>query len=190
MCIGLPRWLSGKESACQAGDAGWIPGLERFPWRRKWQPILVFFLPWKPHGQRSLAGYSPWGHQRVGHDLVTKRQQQIHVCECRKNTPVSAGRLCDGCGYVVYSVSRVLFAAHLCVHWALHKKCVVWFLASRDLQSRKDSFVCVWIGGICNVVKEKWPGIRGGIRDEVYLDLGMEDEKGWEYWSVSQWASM
>ena len=96
MCIGLPWWLSGKESACQAGDAGWIPGLGRFPWRRKWQPILVFFLPWKPHGQRSLAGYSPWGHQRVRHDLVTKRQQQIHVCECRKNTPVSAGRLCDG----------------------------------------------------------------------------------------------
>ena len=28
------------------------------------------FLCGKPHGQRSLAGYSPWGH-RVGHDLAT-----------------------------------------------------------------------------------------------------------------------
>ena len=28
------------------------------PWRRKWQPALVF-LPGKLHGQRSLAGYSP-----------------------------------------------------------------------------------------------------------------------------------
>ena len=28
------------------------------------------------HGQRSLVGYSPWGHKRVGHkDLVTKQQQ-------------------------------------------------------------------------------------------------------------------
>ena len=31
-------------------------------WRRKWQPIPVF-LPGKFHGQRSLAGYSPWGHK-------------------------------------------------------------------------------------------------------------------------------
>ena len=29
-------------------------------WRRKWQATPVF-LPGKPHGQRSLAGYSPWG---------------------------------------------------------------------------------------------------------------------------------
>ena len=37
-------------------------------------------LPRKSHGQRSLAGYSPWGHKRVGHDLATKQQklQRIH----------------------------------------------------------------------------------------------------------------
>ena len=29
-------------------------------WRRKWQPTPVF-LPGDSHGQRSLAGYSPWG---------------------------------------------------------------------------------------------------------------------------------
>ena len=29
------------------------------PWRREWQPTPVFF-PGKSHGQRSLAGYSPW----------------------------------------------------------------------------------------------------------------------------------
>ena len=34
------------------------------PWRRKWQFIPVF-LPGKSHGQRSLAGYSPWGARRV-----------------------------------------------------------------------------------------------------------------------------
>ena len=44
---------------------------EKIPWRRKWQPTPVF-LPGKSHGQRSLAGYSPWGHRRVAHDLVTK----------------------------------------------------------------------------------------------------------------------
>ena len=29
--IGFPRWLKGKESACQAGDMGLIPGSERSP---------------------------------------------------------------------------------------------------------------------------------------------------------------
>ena len=35
------------------------------------QPTLVF-LPRESHGQRSLAGYSPWDHKRVGHDWATK----------------------------------------------------------------------------------------------------------------------
>ena len=29
--MGLPRWLSGKESACHAGDVGSIPGSGRLP---------------------------------------------------------------------------------------------------------------------------------------------------------------
>ena len=32
------------------------------PWRREWLPIPVF-LPEEFHGQRSLAGYRPWGHK-------------------------------------------------------------------------------------------------------------------------------
>ena len=44
------------------GDSGLTPGSGRFPWRRKWQPPPVF-LPRKFHGQRSLAGYSPWDHK-------------------------------------------------------------------------------------------------------------------------------
>ena len=40
------------------------------PWSWKWQPIPIF-VPGKSHGQRSLAGYSPWGHKRARHDSVT-----------------------------------------------------------------------------------------------------------------------
>ena len=51
------------------------PRVGKIPWRRKWQPTLIF-LPEKFHGQRSLEGYSPWGHKRVGCDLVTKQARK------------------------------------------------------------------------------------------------------------------
>jgi len=51
-----------KNPPADAGDVGLIPELGIFPWRRKWQPTPVF-LPRKFHGQRNLAGYSPWGHK-------------------------------------------------------------------------------------------------------------------------------
>ena len=59
---GLPKWLSGKESACQA--EGFDPLVGKIPWRRKWQ-LTPVSLPGKPHGWRSLAGYSPWGRKEL-----------------------------------------------------------------------------------------------------------------------------
>ena len=44
-------------NAGDAIDASLIPGSERFPWRKKWQPTPVF-LPGKCHGQRSMVGHS------------------------------------------------------------------------------------------------------------------------------------
>ena len=41
---------------------GFDPWVRKIPWRRKWQPMPVS-LPGKSHGQRSLVGYSPWGHK-------------------------------------------------------------------------------------------------------------------------------
>ena len=78
LSYGLPRWLSGKESTCNAGDVGWIPWSGRFPWRRKGQPTPLF-LPGKSHGQKSLACYSPWCCKRVGHDLPAKKQQLMGI---------------------------------------------------------------------------------------------------------------
>ena len=41
----------------------WVPSLGwGDPWRRARQPTPVF-LPGESHGQRSLVGYSPWGHK-------------------------------------------------------------------------------------------------------------------------------
>ncbi|KAJ1063485.1 hypothetical protein K5549_021582, partial [Capra hircus] len=41
---------------------GFDPWVRKIPWRRAWQPTLLF-LPGEFHGQRSLVGYSPWGHK-------------------------------------------------------------------------------------------------------------------------------
>ena len=64
--LGLPRWLSGKESICHCRRCGFDTWLRKIPWRRKWQSPPAF-LPGKSHGQGSLAGC-----KRVGHDLATK----------------------------------------------------------------------------------------------------------------------
>ena len=52
----------GKESAYNAGDSGLIPGLGRAPGERNGNP-LQYSLPGEFHRQRSLDGYSPWGHK-------------------------------------------------------------------------------------------------------------------------------
>ena len=59
--LGFPG-SDGKVSTSKAREPDLLPGLERLPWRRKWQPTPVF-LPGKSHGQRSLVGYSPWGRK-------------------------------------------------------------------------------------------------------------------------------
>ena len=49
----------------------------KIPWRRKWQPPPVF-LPGKPHGQRSLEGYNPWGHKESDMTEQISRHSDTH----------------------------------------------------------------------------------------------------------------
>ena len=53
-----------KESAWQCRRCRLDPWVGKIPWRRQWQPTLIF-LPGESHEQRSLAGYSPWGHKEL-----------------------------------------------------------------------------------------------------------------------------
>ena len=62
--IKLVAFPGGSESACNAGDPGW---------RREWLAAPVFLLR-ESHGQRSLVGYSPWGHKESG---MTERLTQL-----------------------------------------------------------------------------------------------------------------
>jgi len=59
--LGFPGGVSGKKPASQCRRHKRLrfdPWVGKIPWRRAWQPTLVF-LPEESHGQRSLAGYSP-----------------------------------------------------------------------------------------------------------------------------------
>ena len=51
------------------------------PWMRssEWQPTPVF-LPRKSHRERTLVGYSPWGLERVRHDLANKQKTLMIYC--------------------------------------------------------------------------------------------------------------
>ena len=57
-------------------DGGFDSWVGEIPWRRAWQPIPVF-LPGEFHGQRSLAGYSPWGHKELDTTEVTERVSEL-----------------------------------------------------------------------------------------------------------------
>ena len=69
-------------SAGDTGDPGSIPESGRSLGEKKWQSTPKL-LPGKSHRQRSLVGYSPWGHRRVGHNLVVTKQQQGESCDFR-----------------------------------------------------------------------------------------------------------
>ena len=73
--LGLPRWQSGKEFICQFRRCRFDPWVRKISWNRKWQPTPAF-LPGKSHGQRSLAGYSPWGRKESD---TTERLSTAHT---------------------------------------------------------------------------------------------------------------
>ena len=60
--MGFPGGSVVKNLPAQCRRHRFDPWVRKMPWRRAWQPTPVF-LPGESHGQRSLAGYSPWDHK-------------------------------------------------------------------------------------------------------------------------------
>ena len=73
--LGFTGGSAGKESVCNAGGLGLIPGLGRSAGEGNGNPLQYSCLE-NPMDRGSWqATYSSWGHKRVRHDLVTKQQQ-------------------------------------------------------------------------------------------------------------------
>ena len=63
------------ESTCNIVGTGKVPESGR-SWWRQWQPTPVF-LSGESHGQRSLVGYSPWGHKKM--DTTERLSMHMHT---------------------------------------------------------------------------------------------------------------
>ena len=71
---GFSGGSDGKESACNMGNLGSIPGLGKCPGGGHGNPPQYTCLE-NPHGQRSLVGYSPWGRTELD---MTERLSTQH----------------------------------------------------------------------------------------------------------------
>ena len=74
--LGLPGSSDGKESACNVGDLGSTPGLERSPGGENGNPLQYSCLE-KPHGQRGLVGCNPWGGNEL--DMTERLSTAQHI---------------------------------------------------------------------------------------------------------------
>ena len=64
----------------------WLsPWVGTIPWKKAWKPTPVFLLG-EPHGQRNLAGYSPWGYKELDtiEQLSTHTHTHTHTHKQRK----------------------------------------------------------------------------------------------------------
>ena len=65
--LGSPCGSAGKESTCNVGDLGSVPGLGKSPGEGNGLPTQYScFLPGELSEQRSLTDYSPWGYKESG----------------------------------------------------------------------------------------------------------------------------
>ena len=100
------RRLSGQESACQCrrhkrhGFDLWI---RKISWSRKWQPTPVF-LPGKFHKQKSLLGYSPWGHK--------ESNTMEHTCKQARGTKRKVN---SGCPYFSHALCVITLSLRGCL---------------------------------------------------------------------------
>ena len=65
--MSFPGGTVGIESAFECRRhkrCGFGPWVGKIPWRRVWPPFPLLLLR-ESHGQRNLAGYSPWGRTEL-----------------------------------------------------------------------------------------------------------------------------
>ena len=120
---GLPWWLNGK-STCNAeavGDVGSIPESGRSPGDGNGNPLSI--LAWETHGQRSLAGYSPWGCKESDTDWLSMHSTHTHthrVTHTHMHARTHTQSHTHTCTHTLRKTHVVFWRqalTHLCVQW-------------------------------------------------------------------------
>ena len=104
--MGLPRWLSGKESACNAGDAGSIPGSGWSPGEGNGNPLQYSCLGNPIYRRARQATVN--GVTRVRHDLATKNNNEI--------------------GMIITVALIYWVCVSICGNWAMHIDYLTFFM--------------------------------------------------------------
>ena len=131
--LGKKHSSAGKESACNTGDLGWIPG---YPWRRERLPTPVFW-----HGE-SHGLYSPWGYKESDTtESLSLRRMCTGPFPCffvSRNSPLPSAEFVWKGGW-----DEGLWASHFPVPCHVFQvqvqKCSIWHLPSQGLAlGKKD----------------------------------------------------
>ena len=120
-------------NAGDIGDAGSIPGWERSPRWGNGNP-LQYSCFGKSHGQRSLAGYSPWHHGRVRHCRVSEHSTCINKIDQPNNSVIGMMPFPDllneysygiwtfmymCMGIPTFTTMSIYFYIHLCIFYVI-----------------------------------------------------------------------
>ena len=190
---GLPWRHSGKESICQYRRYKFNLWVGKIPWRRKWQLIPVF-LPGNSHGRRSLVGYSPWGHKKVGHNLGPSNNIQLLQHQLKRLfLPLASLWKSTDHKFIVYfwslnSVPLIYRFIHMTV---LH--CFDWcrFVVSVEIGKCKSSFFFFEIFLVALLPYIFMHCINTGLGVKFFRKERKEDRYCWRTYEIhfvfSQW---
>ena len=140
----LPAWRT-------HGFDSWV---REILWRRKWQPTSVF-LPGRSHAQRSLVGYSPWSHKRIGYNLATKQKNMVIWCHR------SLSFLFSSLVYlpVFILMPELLKNCHLIMIFCRTSPFYLVFSFNNNLYINRDSFpykCCCSVAKLCLTLLNPW----------------------------------
>ena len=145
LVMGFSCGSDGIESACIAGDLGWIPDLGRSTGGRHGSPLQYSCLE-NPHGQRSLVGYgSPWGSQWVRHyweintfinyDFVPKILSISSSLYSAINKAIKTG----------FKFSKIWKFSKTTLFWISDNAYIHYMSMIQNIFSRTTTHICTWV---------------------------------------------